>query len=64
LEGRYENFTLGRNITIEQIETISALADKHRFTLAGFRNFERPVTEEEIATVRRVWAEKLIMGHA
>ncbi|MEA5091702.1 Aminotransferase PigE [bioreactor metagenome] len=64
LEGRYENFTLGRNITIEQIETISALADKHNFTLAGFRNFERPVTEEEIANVRRVWAQKLIMGQA
>ncbi|MDD4321184.1 MAG: SDR family NAD(P)-dependent oxidoreductase [Acidaminococcaceae bacterium] len=64
LEGRYENFTLGRNITIEQIKTISALADKHNFELAGFRNFERPVTAEEIAVVRQVWTQKLVMGHA
>ena len=39
LEKRYENFTLGRKLTIEQIDTISQLARKHDFSLAGFRNF-------------------------
>lgn len=64
LEHRYENFTLGRHLTIEQIKTIAALADKHNFQLAGFRNFERPVTEEEIATVRSVVKQELVVRHA
>ena len=52
LEKRYENFTLGRKLTIEQIDTISQLARKHDFSLAGFRNFERAVTDEEIAHIQ------------
>ena len=52
LEGRYENFTLGRDLRPEQIDTIAALAAKHQFRLAGFRNFEHAVTEEAIAAVR------------
>ena len=52
LEKRYENFTLGRNLHPSQVDAISALADKHGFTLAGFRNFEHAVTEEMIERVR------------
>ncbi|MEG0831974.1 MAG: shikimate dehydrogenase, partial [Acidaminococcaceae bacterium] len=52
LEGRYENFTLGRNLSLEQIDTIAALAQKHEFRLAGFRNFEKPVTEQEIESIQ------------
>lgn len=52
LEGRYENFTLGRGIRLEQVDEISALADKHGFRLAGLRSFDRFVTEDEIARVR------------
>ncbi len=52
LEGRYENFTLGKEVSVEQVREISALADKHGFRLAGFRSFERAVTEEHIAQVR------------
>lgn len=53
LEGRYECYTLGKNVTIEQVEEISRLAAKHGFRLAGFRSFEKPVTEEQIARARR-----------
>ena len=53
LEKRYENFTLGRNLKPSQIDTISALADKHGFTLVGFRNFEHAVTPETIEQVKR-----------
>ncbi len=53
LEGRYENFSLGRNLELSKIEEISRMAAKHNFTLSGFRNFERAVTEEHIAEVRR-----------
>lgn len=52
LEGRYENFTLGRDLTTKQIEKISQLAVKHGFKLAGFRSFERAITLEEIHQIR------------
>lgn len=51
LEGRYENFTLGKTVSVEQVETISAIARKHGFKLAGFRSFEKAVTEETIETI-------------
>lgn len=53
LERKWENFTLGRDITLEQVEEIQRLADRHGFKLAGFRSFERPVTLEAIETIRR-----------
>ena len=52
LEQRYENFTIGREITVKQVETIEKLATKHGFKIAGFRSFERAVTSEEIATIK------------
>lgn len=52
LEGRYENFTLGRDLTVKQVETISQLADKHGFKLAGFRSFERAVLPQEIMSIK------------
>lgn len=53
LEGRYENFTLGRDLTIKQIEKISQLAEKHGFKLAGFRSFEKAIAMEEIQQIRK-----------
>jgi len=52
LEGRYENFTLGKEVSVAQADEISTLCRKHGFTLDGFRSFERAVTEEEIARIR------------
>lgn len=52
LEGRYENFTLGRSISVEQIEEISRLAKKHGFRLAGLRSFERALSEDEVRAIR------------
>ena len=52
LEKRYENFTLGRDLTVKQVETIEKLATKHGFKLAGFRSFERAVTAAEIAAIK------------
>lgn len=52
LEGRIESFTLGKDVSVEQVDTMKQLAHKHGFELAGFRSFERAVTEEHIATVR------------
>ena len=51
LEGRLECFTLGRQITLSQVQEIEAMAHKHGFRLAGFRSFEREVTREQIERV-------------
>lgn len=59
LEGRYENFTLGREITVKQVEEIAALAKKHGFKLAGLRSFERALTFEEIETIKENARENL-----
>ena len=48
LEGRFEDYTVGKNITRTQVEEIAAIAGKHGFRLGGFRSFEREVTEEQI----------------
>jgi predicted amino acid dehydrogenase len=57
LEGRYESFTLGKQIEVEKVHEITQLATKHGFRLNGFRSFEREVTQEHIASVReRAWA--------
>lgn len=53
LEKRYENFSLGRTLDVDKIREIGAMGDRQGFKLAGFRNFERAITEEHIAEVRR-----------
>lgn len=53
LEGRYESYTLGRDVSVDQVEQISSMAAKHGFKLAGFRSFERAVTDEQIAQIRK-----------
>ena len=58
LDGRYESFTLGKEVSVAQAEETSRLADKHGFRLAGFRSFEEPVTDETINRVRRAAHKK------
>lgn len=53
LEGRYEDYTVGRDITRERVEEIAAIAARHGFRLSGFRSFEREVTAAQIEAVRR-----------
>jgi predicted amino acid dehydrogenase len=53
LEGRFEDYTLGKHLTRERVEEIGAMAKKHGFRLSGFRSFEREVTSQHIETVRR-----------
>jgi predicted amino acid dehydrogenase len=47
------DFTLGKDVTIEQVQLITALAAKHGFELAGFRSFERAVDPEAIKRAKR-----------
>ncbi len=53
LEGRMEDYTLGKRFTREHVEEITAIAEKHGFRLSGFRSFERAVTPEEIERIRK-----------
>ncbi|MDR3688558.1 MAG: hypothetical protein P4L46_04205 [Fimbriimonas sp.] len=47
------NFTLGKDVTVEQVDKISELAEKHGFELAGFRSFEKAVGDEAIARAKK-----------
>jgi fatty aldehyde-generating acyl-ACP reductase len=53
LEGRYESYTLGKNISLNQVQGMANLAAKHGFTVGGFRCFEQPVTDEHIERIKQ-----------
>jgi predicted amino acid dehydrogenase len=53
LEGRFEDYTLGKHLTRARVEEIGAIAKKHGFRLSGFRSFEKEVVPEQIEAVRR-----------
>jgi len=53
LEGRFEDYTLGKHLTRARVEEIDRIAKKHGFHLSGFRSFEREVTAQQIEAVRR-----------
>ncbi|HVL37785.1 MAG TPA: hypothetical protein VM328_00210, partial [Fimbriimonadaceae bacterium] len=61
LENRAENFTLGKDVSVEQVEETMRLAKKHGFELAGFRSFERAVDEDAIQRAKR--ARGGLQGH-
>jgi fatty aldehyde-generating acyl-ACP reductase len=52
LEGRFEDYTIGKEISLEHVEEITGIANKHGFQLSGFRSFEKAVTAETIQNVR------------
>jgi predicted amino acid dehydrogenase len=54
LEGRYECYSLGRELSLEKVLEMGRLAEKHGFRLASFRSFDREVTPEQIARTREL----------
>jgi fatty aldehyde-generating acyl-ACP reductase len=52
LEGRYENYSLGKDLTVAQVKEIAEIARRHGFKLAGFRSFEHAVPEADIERIR------------
>lgn len=58
MEGRFEDYTLGRNIEMERVKEIYRLFKKHKFQLAGLRSFGKYITAEDVAQ-KRVLAEEL-----
>jgi predicted amino acid dehydrogenase len=54
MEGRFEDYTLGRNITIERVKEIYRLFKKHQYQLAGLRSFGEYITDEQFAEIVRL----------
>ncbi|HMW00923.1 MAG TPA: serine carboxypeptidase, partial [Acidobacteriota bacterium] len=52
MEGRFEDYTLGRNITIDRVKEIYRLFKKHGYQLAGLRSFGKYITDEDVAKKR------------
>jgi predicted amino acid dehydrogenase len=52
MEENYTDWSLGRDLSLDRVAGIAKLAKKHGFEVAGFRSFERPVTSEEIASIK------------
>jgi predicted amino acid dehydrogenase len=48
LEGCYQSYTLGKEINLNQVETIGVMAARHGFKISGFRSFELAITDEKI----------------
>ncbi|HEY89816.1 MAG TPA: shikimate dehydrogenase [Thermoflexia bacterium] len=51
-EGRFENYTLGKDLSLEKVEAIEALAAKHGFKLAALRSFERQLDDAMIDKIK------------
>lgn len=53
LEGRFESFSCGGDISYKKITEINSLADKHGFKLANFRSFGKIVGEKTIERIKK-----------
>jgi predicted amino acid dehydrogenase len=53
LDNRFENFTLGKEVSVQQVDEIQALCLRHGFRLDGYRSFERGIDDAEIDRIRR-----------
>ena len=58
LDKRYESLTLGKEVSVQQAQETERLAEKHGFHLAGYRSFEKAVTDQTIDETRRRAAAK------
>jgi len=58
MEGRFDDYTLGREIEMERVKEIYRLFKKHQFELAGLRSHGKYITEADIVQ-RRALADEL-----
>ncbi len=58
MEGKFEDYTLGRNIEMERVKEMYRLWHKHGLQLARLRSFGVYVTDEMIAEKRRLAEER------
>ena len=57
MDGRFEDYTLGRNISVERVKEIYRLFKKHQFQIADLRSFDEVVTAKQFAQKRQLAAE-------
>jgi predicted amino acid dehydrogenase len=58
LDGRFGDYSIGRNVEIERVREMRRLMQKHGMALAGPRSFGRRVAAGELAEKRRLAAER------
>jgi predicted amino acid dehydrogenase len=58
LDGRFEDYTLGRNIDIDRVKEIYRLYKKHGLKLSGIRSHDEFLTDEDLAK-KRALADEL-----
>ena len=58
MAGRFEDYTIGRELSMGRVKEIYRLFQAHGFRIAGLHSFDESVTEEQLAEKRRL-AERL-----
>ena len=58
LEGRYQSYTVGKNISLDQVQRMANMANQHGFQVNGFRSFELAVTDETITRIKKSVLDK------
>jgi len=58
LEGRFEDYTVGKRLEIERVHEIERIAGRHGFRPAALHSFGRPLTQEQVQIVRREAAQQ------
>lgn len=53
LEGKYESYTLGEEVSLNKVRRIQNLAQKHGFKLAGLRYLQKEISEKRFKKVKR-----------
>jgi fatty aldehyde-generating acyl-ACP reductase len=51
-EGRFEDYSIGKDLSVAQVQEIDALATKHGFELAALRSFERKLEDSLLEKVK------------
>jgi predicted amino acid dehydrogenase len=59
MEGRFEDYTVGRDISTGRVQEIYDLFRKHQFQLTGLRSFGKEITADEIIQKRQL-ADQLL----
>lgn len=50
LEGRFESYTLGKEIGLDQVQTMMEITERHGFAVSGYRRFEQAVNAGAVAS--------------
>jgi fatty aldehyde-generating acyl-ACP reductase len=64
LEGRFEDYTVGKTIGIERVREIETMAEKHGFRLAEFHSFGQLLSDERVQPLGRGAKRTAVIGAA